>query len=366
MQNNKLRMAIRATAAVAAFGMAAQAQAFSFSAGDVDANVYGYAQFNAAYDINEKLGTANLGSFGDLGVDDDIEGHFSAFAEQSRLGVSGTHAEGVNFKIEGDFYGGDFRLRHAYGEYNGFLAGQTWSNYNTWVSNTSILDFNAAAATAGRQLRNAQVRYTTGPMSFSLEEPSDAGIEDGSQKTGTPTVTARFEDSSGALSYSTAVMAKQVSSDNGTVDDSAIGYGAFGALKVQVSDMISIQGSVSYADGAGSYLYQSGMSDGYMNNGSLETIAGYGGNLGVGIGLGGGSSINVGAGMVEADWDDAEADGVSVATQDETRTNAFVNYQWTPIKNVLMGIEYSYWDAEQVGGDSFDASKLMYIARYSF
>jgi hypothetical protein len=161
-------------------------------------------------------------------------------------------------------------------------------------------------------------------------------------------------------------MAKQVSSDNGATDDSAIGYGAFGALSFKITDMISLQGAVNFVDGAGSYLYQSGMADAYVVNGNIETISGFGGAIGVGVGLDGGSSINVGVGMTKADWDDAKADNVAVATQDETRQNIFANYQWSPIKNVLMAVEYSFWDAETVAGKSTDASRVMYVSRYSF
>jgi hypothetical protein len=377
MQSNKLRMAIRSTAAVAILGMAGQAGAITFNAGDVEASIYGYAQFNASYDMNQDLGNANYGSFGSLGDDpdtaindEDVEGHFAATAQQSRIGFTATHTEGVKFTVEGDFNGGSggFRLRHAFGEYNGFLAGQTWSNYNSWVGNTSILDFNAAAGNAGRQLRNAQVRYTTGPLSFSLEDPSNGGVigTGASQKSGTPALTAKLEDSQGGLSYSVAAMAKQVSSDNGTADDSAIGYGAFGALSFKITDMISLQGAMNFVDGAGSYLYQSGMADAYVVNGSIETISGFGGAIGVGVGLDGGSSLNVGVGMTEVDWDDAKADNVAVAGKDETRQNIFANYQWSPVKNVLMAVEYSFWDAETVAGKSTDASRVMYVSRYSF
>jgi hypothetical protein len=368
MQSNKLRMAIRSTAAVAVIGLAAQAGAVSFSAGDVEASIYGYVQLNASYDLNENLGPAGYGSFSNLGgPDEDIEGNFAAYAEQSRVGFTATHAEGVNVKVEGDFLGGDFRLRHAYGEYNGFLMGQNWSNYNSWVGNTSLFDFNGPAALAGRQLRNTQVRYTSGPLSLSAEQPSNASIEGGTQKTSTPAFTARMEDGQGGLSYSVAVMAKQVSHDTGTNDDTAIGYGGFVALKMQVSDMISVQGAINYTDGASSYLYQSGAADGYMDGGpggSLETISGIGGALGAGIGLGGGRSINIGVGMIEMDYDDAVAAGVSVG--DESRRNLFLNYQWSPVKNVSMGVELSNWEAESVAGVSTDASRIMYVSRYSF
>ncbi len=56
MRSNKLRMAIRATAAVAVFGLAGQANAVELSAKDlnVKANIYGFARVAASYDINEK------------------------------------------------------------------------------------------------------------------------------------------------------------------------------------------------------------------------------------------------------------------------------------------------------------------------
>ena len=52
MQSNKLRMAIRSTAAVAILGVAAQAQAVSFETGGYQTDIYGYARLNASYDID--------------------------------------------------------------------------------------------------------------------------------------------------------------------------------------------------------------------------------------------------------------------------------------------------------------------------
>lgn len=67
-----------------------------------------------------------------------------------------------------------------------------------------------------------------------------------------PALTARYEGSADALSFSAAGLVKQVAYDDGTNDDSAIGYGVFGAAKFAVSDTVSIQGSVNYTDGANS------------------------------------------------------------------------------------------------------------------
>ncbi len=172
MQSNKLRMAIRATAAVAVLGVAGQAQAFNFSAGDVDASIYGYARLSMSYDIDENIANNVQAGNPNSITGSDIDGHFGASAAQSRIGVKATNANGVTFNVEGDFAPGNFRLRHAYGSYNGILAGQTWSNYNSFVGSTPTLDFNGVVGNAGYQSRTAQLRYTTGAMSFSIEDPN--------------------------------------------------------------------------------------------------------------------------------------------------------------------------------------------------
>tara|TARA_Y100000588_G_scaffold176660_1_gene190684 strand:- start:180 stop:479 length:300 start_codon:yes stop_codon:yes gene_type:complete len=55
-----------------------------------------------------------------------------------------------------------------------------------------------------------------------------------------------------------------------------------------------------------------------------------------------------------------------VANAQETNQNVFLNYQWTPVKNTMMGVEYGYWDTENVDGDSKDANRIMFAAQYNF
>lgn len=378
--NNKLRMAIRATAAAAMFGVASQAGAVSFTAGDYDMAVYGYARFNASYDVdsNQALSTRS-GSYSGLATNSGAaEGHFGADAFQSRLGVKATSPEGVMVNIEGDFRGnggGSFRLRHAYGSYQNILAGQTWSNFTSFVGNTSTLDFDSLPGVAGYQSRTPQVRYTSGPLSLSLEDPRYSFVTTAANdisKNGMPTLTARLEDSADALSYSAAVLAHQIAYDDGTDDDSAFGFATFVAAKMAITDMITVQGSLSYTDGANSYLYRSGENFGaasaYVDlaTGSVETISGYGGSIGAGINMGGGRSVNIGYGLVTVDWDDAEADGVAVQDQSETNSAVMANYKWTPVKNVMMGVEYQFLSRENVSGVDGDASRLLFAAQYNF
>ncbi|XKH01761.1 hypothetical protein LG325_03010 [Marinobacter nauticus] len=378
MQNNKLRMAIRATAAVAAFGMATQASAIELSAGGYDANLYGFARAVATYDIDENLAqggqSANLGAITTDGSDT-ADGHFGIDANTSRIGLSVVSPEDVKVVLEMDFDNDDTlkpRLRHAYGEYNNVLIGQYWSNYNSFVGNTSSLDFDGVPGLAGTQGRAGQIRYTTGPVSFSLENP-DNDVADGTTKSSTPALTAKLEDSAGGFSYSAAAMVKQTSYDDaatGGGDDSAISYAAFVAGKVAITDMISIQGAINYGEGAGGYVWRSGgnygLEDGYVDNGDLETFESMGGALGVSMNLGSGSSVNAGYGMATVDLDDAVDAGVMASDTQDTNSMAFVNYQWTPVNKVKMGVEYAYVETETQAGDSGDANRLMFLAQYSF
>jgi hypothetical protein len=137
--------------------------------------------------------------------------------------------------------------------------------------------------------------------------------------------------------------------------------------------MITLQGTLTYTDGANSYLYRSGENFGaasaYVDgSGSVETLSGYGGSIGAGINLGGGRSVNIGYGYVEVDWDDAVSDlgAAAVADQSESNQAIMANYQWTPVKNVMMGVEYQFLKRENVDGSDGDANRILFAAQYNF
>jgi hypothetical protein len=394
MQKNKLRLAIRATAALAVIGLSGQASAMKI-VGDADhmidlkgyeIDVYGYARLNASYDIDEDIASSTRsGSFAAVNTgaaeDNEATGFFGADAFQSRFGVQAVTPQGVKVVVEGDFRGsggGELRIRHAYGEYKGVMAGRNWSNYVSFVGFVPTLEFDGMPGNAGSQFRTSQLRYTSGPVSVSLEQPfnfagfaNDPAIE---QKTSLPIVTARLEDSAGAISYSTAAFLRQINYDTGTQDDSELSYGAFGALTAAVTDTVSLYGVVNYVNGGDIYLYRSGENYaaeyGYVDSsGSIELISGYSASVGASFDLGGGRSINTGVGMVETDWDDALRDlpgSAGIGDKHETNTMAMINYKWSPVKAVTMGVEYGYFKVDEVDGDDGDASRILFAAQYSF
>lgn len=110
-------------------------------------------------------------------------------AQFSRFWLTADHVtdDGNKFKayIEADFFGGGnnalvgnetstntyaVSLRQAYVSWNKWLAGQTWSNFMDVAALPDAVDF--VGATDGTIfVRQAQVRYTTGAWSFSVENP---------------------------------------------------------------------------------------------------------------------------------------------------------------------------------------------------
>jgi hypothetical protein len=354
-----------------ALASALPAGAVTFNAtDDVEASIYGYVRANVSYDIDENIAgnTTGTGNFGALNKDDDadtIDGHFNIDANQSRWGIKVKHASGVLVNIESDFATstGAPRIRHAYGSYNGILAGQTWSNFGSFVGTTSTLDFNGLAGQAGWNSRLGQVRYTAGKFSVAVEDPR-SGIVGGSKRDATPALTAKFE-SKGDVSFAVGGVVRQLTHDTGADDDSTVGFGAMAAGKIKLGDGVSIQGDVNFHDGTVSYIYLAPAYDAYLKNGSLETISGLSGTLGVSVGAGEGT-FNASAGYIKLDLDDAVDDGALSATADESRLNAFINYQWKPMKELMYGFELGYYKAESQNGDDGDAKRLLFAAQYSF
>jgi hypothetical protein len=383
--------------------MAAQSHAaVTIDTDGYEANVYGFVRAVASYDFDEKI--ASGGQAGDFskittGSGNTSDGHFGIDANTSRLGVQVMTPQGVKMVVEFDFDGSDGidpRLRHAYGSYNGVLIGRNWSNFNSFVGNPATLDFDGIPGSAGTQSRIEQVRYTTGALSLSIEQPFSAGVgrdvapvfafspttgvialapagtvSTAGTKETTPAFTARYEDSQGGLTYSAAVMAKQTAYDTGSADDNDIGYAAFVAGKVMLTDMLSVNGTFGYADGATSYVYRAGGNfgqyDGYTDaNGDIETVEAYGGAIGASLGLGNGSSVNLGYGMATVDLDDAVLNTNLPATATDTNSTMFINYQWVPIKDVKMGVEFANLKTETQGGNDGDANRVMFLAQYSF
>ena len=82
--------------------------------------------------------------------------------DQTRLGFEVTRRTDngdIFIRLETDFAGTNgFRIRHAYGQYNKFLFGQTWSLFSHVNASAAMVDF--AGPTGSVVTRNPQIRFS--------------------------------------------------------------------------------------------------------------------------------------------------------------------------------------------------------------
>ncbi|MEH6355933.1 MAG: DcaP family trimeric outer membrane transporter [Marinobacter sp.] len=366
--------------------MASGAQALNFKVDKTDVDVYGYAKLDVIYDVDANL--TNTVNRGKIRLDDTagVDGHTTMHAFQSRLGLTTTTALGddvLKTNVEGDFYGnggfadggGGFRLRHAYGVWKGVLAGQTWSNFGNTIGLFPTVDFNGPMAMGGG--RQAQLRYTTGKFSFSAEDPQQGGTVNsaGNTQYRLPDMTARYQNTDGPVQVSVAGLARFLEYDaeganpinTAFTDDSAMGWGVTLEAKTQLTEAITLRGSITHGDGIGGYLYISPSSaPGYVDSaGNLETIEATGGGASVSVAAGPGS-INLGYGVAIADLDNAYLNGDVAATENERFSSTFVNYIWSPVDRITYGLEAGYHTREQVNGKDGSAVRLQAMLMFGF
>lgn len=232
------------------------------------------------------------------GTDTDFGAQFSRFwfAADSDLD-NGTKARAY---LEFDAFGGGnnaflgnevatnthgLTLRQAYVSWGKWLAGQTWSNFQDVAALPDAVDF--VGPTEGTTfVRQAQVRYTSGPWSFSVENPETtitpylgAGARISSDDNTMPDLTARWLKKGDWGHFTVAGMVREFKYENvaAGVDDTATGGAVSVSGKFNLGKSDDIRYMVSGGSGIGRYLGLGIASDTVLDaDGALEAIGGYG------------------------------------------------------------------------------------------
>jgi len=369
------------TASALALAVAGAAQAVELEVGDTTLNLYGYAKLDMIYDVDAKLGNAVGRQNIRLDGEDGSDGHFDAHAWQSRLGfITSTPVGGSTLRtmLEGDFYGtnNNFRLRHAYGEWNGILAGQTWTNFGGFLGMTPTIDFNGQPGQANIS-RQAQLRYTVDGFSIALEDSGSLGgnlggelpdVEDDELKNSLPDLTLRYQGSAGDFNYAASGLLRHIEyySAANDSDEGTTGWGLNLEASAKVAEGVTLRGSITHGDGIGGYQYLTPGPSGYVDsNGDVESIKGTGGTAGVSIAAGPGN-VNLAYGIATVDIDDAVADGALGAASSDKYEGYFLNYIWSPVRNVTYGVEVGYHTREVQDGRDGDAVRIQGMVQYNF
>lgn len=228
-----------------------------------------------------------------------------AHAKQSRF-IFGTDTDLPNkgsliSRLEFDLYGsalGDERvtntyglqLRQAYVQYNRWLFGQAWSNFQ----DTGVLPETAdyiGPSDGTVFVRQAQVRYTAGNFSVSLENPETTLTPFGggtggnarisSDDNNVPDVTAAYTFKFGTSYLRLAGLVRQLKYETtgaGAIDDSTIA----GALSLSGKFMLGTNDDLRFmitgGDGLGRYVGLNFTNDGVLNaSGEIDAISGWAG-----------------------------------------------------------------------------------------
>ena len=303
-------------------------------------------------------------------VDEDLGSRNSFSARQSRVNVgTNTPLAGDTLKtfVEIDFYGAEDeanefvsnsyapRLRHAYGSWGNWLAGQTWSTFMDLNGLGEVDAFGQHASVIF--VRQAQLRYTQpfggGSLQFALENPEDGGDDQS-----LPDIIGRVNFDGDWGHASVAALARQLRVDNGEEDDSEWGdaYSVTGRFPTIGQDDIRLQ--VNYGN-LGRYMGLRPYPDAQIENGEIGGVDAWGASA-----------------IYRHYWNDEWRSSLAYSRTglDETGSGdmtdsydtTFVNLMWSPMANTTYGIEYQRFDLEEVDGDTYDLDRVHFSAQYNF
>nr|WP_298380896.1 DcaP family trimeric outer membrane transporter [uncultured Halomonas sp.] len=388
MSNFAYRPPLIFFASVSCLLLAASAQAIDFDVENTKVTLYGFAKLNMIYDADADLG--NAGNNRAIRLDDQkgSDGHTTIHAYHSRLGfTTATPVQGSTLKtrMEIDWFdegGGDARLRHFYGEWNNILAGKTWTNFGTVETGPKIINVRPAPGQS-KVGRKAQLRYSWNNWHVALETPdpeyytdevavgfnaNSGGYQTSSDyKEGLPDLTLRYQNAWNGFSYAVSGMVRQLEVDDGGAnDDSAVGWGLNLAAKYALGERVTLRAELSHGDGIGEYMQGNPSAPAYYDGDKVETIKATGGILGTSVTIGPGEA-HLAYSITNADLDDLKkTDLPNVDAANKRFENVYLNYIWTPVKNIDYGLETSYQTRKVADGRDGDALRFQGMVRYRF
>ena len=312
---------------------------------------------------------------------DNVSDKLVATSKVTRLGLDFNTPVGdskLGGKVEVDFAGtsDNLRIRHAYLTFNDWLFGQTTSSFAS-VHAPEMIDFSTNIGGSGASARVPQVRYSqklapATQLFVSAEEGNSKATKDGDLSYRLPVLTAKvtqgFAEGKGLASARALV--EHYKSD--AANDDKTGWGAALGANYQVAEPLKVSADVAYMKGNSNHLYGSNSAYSVVGN-SIEQ------NEAVAVQVGATynfspklrSTLAYGALFADDGTDYARAAAVAVtaatnADANEKVQQAWINFIYSPVKPVDLGIEYINGERETFAGEKFSDDRVGFMARYSF
>jgi hypothetical protein len=365
--------------------------------------IYGFAQTDFIHDFKRvdpswddafrpsKIPTT-AGIFG-------TDGQSSLSVKQSRLGVKGTMPTGeglppLDFKFEFDLFGvgadagqTTFRLRHVYGEWGQWLAGQTNSLFMDGDVFPNTIDYWGPSGMVF--YRNVQLRYTPwktddSQLSIALERPGN-DIDPGQIRTADPALGDRLQNDESlpdltaqwrmtrgwghlqvaGILRKVGVEVKADPANNLPANsESQTGWGVNVGAHFNVFGKDAVRLQVVHGNGIASYMNDGGTDlapDGVP--GSLKAKA---------------VPLTGVVAYYDHTWSDRWTSSIGYSFNDVDNTSfqdasamdridyASANLLHTPVQNFMYGVELMWGSRKDKGGATGDNTRVQFTVKYSF
>ena len=260
-------------------------------------------------------------------------------------------------------------LRQAYVTWDKWLAGQTWSNFQDVAALPDAVDF--VGPTEGTTfVRQAQVRYTSGPFSVALENPQTlvngyrATTRTISDDGSLPDLTARWTTKGDWGHVSVAGIARQLRHDTATTSASDTGYGVSVSGKYNLGKSDDVRYMLTAGRGIGRYV-----AFGLGADGVLDATGGELDGIGVLAGFVSWRHVfnpklrgNLMFSRAQLD-NDTDWTGFGVT---ESAQSVHANLIYSPFPKLDIGAELIWGNREVESGADGDLRRLHTTVKYSF
>ncbi|WP_350606330.1 DcaP family trimeric outer membrane transporter [Pseudoalteromonas sp. MER144-MNA-CIBAN-0113] len=381
---------IKTLAAIAVL-CALSSTAYAAKIGDTEFTYGGYIKLDAMwsdYSAGAPAGTSvgrdfYVPSTLTVGNDNSSDAVFDMHARESRFNFGTAtlldNGKTVKTKIELDFLlsapGGNERvsnsysprIRHAFISYDGWLFGQTWSNFQNVGALPEALDF-VGPAEGTVFVRQSQIKYTTGAWSFSLENPESTITTAGGGMAVTddaslPDFTARYTHNADWGNFVVTALARQLTYKVGGVDadETSFGVSASGMVKLGEDNLKFM---LTQGKGLGRYVGLNVARGAVLNGDDLDAIDSTSGFIAYQHKWNSQWRSTFLYSFLSADNDENLLAMYGDPTESSQSYSA--NILYSPVKRLTFGAEFKHAERELESGVDGDLDRLQFSVKYAF
>lgn len=337
-----------------------------------EVDLYGFIRGDANYIIEGADDDFNSTASSDGATKDKLR----ATAKVTRFGLdfsSPIAGQKVGGKVEVDFASSDenLRIRHAYLTFNEWLFGQTTSNF---LSNHApeMIDFDTNIG--GGTARIPQVRYShnlaPATQIVLAAEEGNSSATGATAKYKLPVLTAKLNQgfAEGKGNVSVRALAERYEAE-GNNDSDETAWGVAAGASFQVTDPLKLTADVSHVEGNSNYLYGSNSAFAVNADGDLAQNEFNAFQVGATYKILPNLRSTIAYGAIFAD-DDSEYATLNPTGNKEVE-QAWINFIYSPVKPVDLGIEYingkrETFEPNANGEKTFKDNRVGVMARYNF